>query len=168
MFQFSSFNVQTKKGFTFPEVLITLGILGVLFGMVTVNLFGTKHSTTLDSSKTSLVTDLNQQRLKAMIGDTEGTGEITAYGIYFEQTEYILFRGATYNPSDPSNFSINAGESIEFTNNLLPLQQIVFLPVSGEVSGFLQGANTISIRNTVSEEENIIVINRFGTVEGIN
>lgn len=156
------------RGFTLPEVVITMSIVVVLLSLTTINLFVAKDKSSLSTTITTLVVDINQQRLKAMVGDTEGETNAEEYGIYFGQTNYTVFKGSIYLEGDPSNFSIELGDNIQFANNTWPSNQIVFAQGNGDVINFTAGANTIAVENSASGEQKTITINRFGTAAQVN
>lgn len=157
-----------KNGFTLPELIITFAIAGVLLGLTTINLFGSKNKASLATTVITLIADANQQRLKAMVGDTEAGTTNESYGIYFAQNNYVLFRGSTYSPSDSNNFTINLGDNIQFINNLFPQSQVVFSKGSGEILNFIPGSNTITLQNTITGEVKTLTINKLGTIYQLN
>lgn len=157
-----------KKAFSLPEIIVVIGILLVLSGFAIVNLFSAKHTTSLNTTVNMFIADLKNQQVKAIVGDTEGRVTADSYGIYFDQSTYILFHGTTYSQTDPANFTINLGDNVAFANVLLPQSQIVFAKGSGTVLGFVNGSNTLTLRNVLSNEQKVITVNRFGTVTGVN
>lgn len=147
-----------SKGFSFVEIVIIMGIMTLLIMIASFNFFPIKQKTSLSTTVQSLITDIKQQQLKAMSGES-------TQGIYFDpdQNNYIVFKGATYLESDPSNFNIPLGDQIITFSVDFSGRQILFAPVSGEISNFLPG-NKIVLQNTVSNEEKSIFFNKYGTV----
>ncbi len=168
MLHVTRYTLHEKYGFTLPELIITFAIAGTLLGLVTINLFGSKNKASLATSITTLITDIDQQRLKAFVGDTEGRTSPDDYGIYFDQNNYVLFHGLNYNPADSTNFAISLGDNIQFTNNLFPQSRVVFNKGSGNVANFTTGANSVTVRNTITGEQKTIVINKFGVLNQAN
>lgn len=152
----AAFFPNKQTGFTFIELIVVLGILGTLLGIVVVNLLSATQKTSLQTTTTTLVSDLSRQQIRAMAQGTQG--------IYFETEQYTLFSGASYVATDSANAVIPLGESIEINNVLFPSSQIVFVKGSGEISGFSNGNNTITVLNTASGEEKEITLNRFGVI----
>lgn len=152
------------SGFSLPELLIVITILGVLFSLTTINLFNAYHKNTLNTTVTTLIADLKQQQLKAMVGDTEGQVSQNSYGVYFQPDLYTLFRGASYSPSDPSNFDIRLNEDLQFSNILVTSSQVIFSKGSGEVSNYNAGFDYITLKNIRTDETKTIRINQYGTV----
>lgn len=157
-----------KKGFTLPEIMITVGIAAILLAIGTFNIFGAKHKASSFATIQMLVTDINQQRTKAMTGDTEGRSSADSYGVYFSQNSYVLFHGANYSSGDTYNFTVSTGDSNQFSNITFPQSQIVFTSGSGALTNFVSGSNTVRIVNTVTGEYKTLTINRLGTITQIN
>lgn len=156
-----------KKSFTIVELTVVLGMIAILASYVVINLTSVQHSTYMATTVDTFISDLKQQQLKAMVGDTEGRGVNDYYGIYFQTNIYYLFHGANYSFST-SNQSIPLTNSIEVSATTFPQSQIVFNKGSGEIVGFTAGANTVTLRNIVTDEQKIITINRYGVITQIN
>ena len=157
----------TQKGFTLVELIIIMGIFSFLLGFITINLINARKQASINATITTLTSDVKQQQVKSMLGDNSGTVSNNGYGIYFEPNQYTLFKGSSHSPSDNLNLVIEL-DGLEFSNVSFSGSKIVFLPGSGEVEGFIDGSNTITIRNIQSNEEKIITINRYGVVTGVN
>lgn len=157
-----------QKGFTVPELVVVIGILSIIFATSVLSLTNIQQKAYLGTNIPTVLSDVKQQQLKAMYGDTQGTTIQTDYGIYLETNRYVLFRGSTYSPSDPGNYSINLEANVEFVNVTFPQSQIVFTKGSGEVSGFTANTNTFTMRNSASGEQRVITINRYGVIETVN
>ncbi len=156
-----------QKGFTLIEVLVVLSVLITLIGLTTISLLNANRQTSLSTSIDSFVTDLKQQQLKAMVGDTEGRTQADSYGVYFGTDSYTLFHGA-YSSSDPTNFTVALGGNIQFSAVLFPSSQIIFLKGSGEVSNYASSSSTLVIRDIVNNRQKTITVNRYGVVTDIN
>lgn len=156
-----------KNGLTVVELLIVMGIIGVLSAFTTVNLLGLQHHASINSSVDSLVADLRAQQLKAMNGDTENVSP-NVTGIYFgTNTQYTLFRGLNYSAGNSNNFSV-ALDSVLRVTTTLPGSKIVFASVSGEVVNYALNQDTVTIRDSLSTEQKVIKFNRYGTIISVN
>jgi len=148
------------SGFTLVELLIIIGLFTILSSFAVINLIRPQTKANLDATNTVLISDLKEQQLKAMIGDSGGSAP-SAYGVYFETNQYTLFKGNSYSPSDTDNFVVSlqgdASSTTTFASN-----QVVFNQRSGEVAGFSASNNTITI--TSSGDVKTITINALGTV----
>lgn len=149
-----------KKGFTLIELVVVMGIFVALLGIATINLSGAQSRTTLNSAVEVFIADLKSQQLRAMAGEEDSTGGPAPYGVHFENSEYILFQGASYLSSDPGNFDVSLPTGTEF----FPISSdIIFASGSGEVSADF----VITIRRTGSTAQKTINLNRYGVVEEI-
>lgn len=140
-----------------------MGIIAILVSFITINLLKPQTTASTSSSAQVLIADLREQQIKAMAGDSEGTGAAQAHGIYIESTRYTLFRGTNYSAGEPSNFTIDLESGLALSTTL-PQQQIVFANRSGEVAGYTAGSDTITLSHTQSGEQKVITINRYGAI----
>ena len=153
----------TQKGYTAIEVALVTGIVLILVGLSTSNLLKFQHTTQVSSTVNSFLADYKEQQIKAMVGDTEGSKAISDYGIHIETSSYTLFR----NTYGTANFTVNVPADIQLSTTF-PSSQIIFSKGSGNVSGFVNGQNTITIRNTADNSQKTITINQYGVVTGVN
>ncbi|MBA3723842.1 MAG: type II secretion system protein [Candidatus Levybacteria bacterium] len=165
---FSTLNSQlsSQKGFTLIELIIVMGIFATLTGLSTISLMNVQHKSSLTATVNTLTADLRSQQLKAMVGDTEGRAAVDTYGINLATNTYTLFHG-TFSSMESTNFAVNVPSTIQVTTTL-PNSQIIFLKGSGEVSGFVNGSNTITLRDTVNGSQSTITVNRLGVITGVN
>lgn len=154
---------EKRQGFTLIELALIMGIIAILVSFISVNLLKPQTTASVASTAQILVSDLKEQQIKAMAGDSEGTATAQAHGIYFEPTRYTLFRGTVFPAGDPSNFTINLESGLTLSTSL-PQQQIVFTTRSGEVASYTSGSDTITLSHTQSGEQKIITINHYGTI----
>lgn len=147
-----------SKGFTFIELVIVMGIMVILMMIASVNFYPIKQKTSLSTAVKSLITDIKEQQLKSMSGET-------TQGVFFEadKKKYIVFKGLTYELSNTTNFSIPLGDQIVISEIDFSGSQLIFAPGSGEISNFLPG-NKIVLLNTVSGEQKTIIFNKYGTI----
>lgn len=155
-----------QAGFTIIETLLVMSIFIILAGLSTINLLNAKHKSSLSTSVDTFISDLKQQQLKAMIGDTEGSGVISNYGIHFETTSYTLFRNTYLGTSD---FTVNLPDTIRISTGLSG-SQILFSKGSGEVANYdpVPANNIIIISDPIDGNQKIITINEYGVVVGVN
>lgn len=145
-----------RKAFTVIEVLIAIGIIAVLaaISVPTANVFLSR--TELNSEALKITDSLRRARSQAMSGR-----EDSAWGVHFTSSNYTVFRGSSYNPSEAFNetftlpgiltlsaITINGGGS-----------DIIFNRVTGSTSTF--GTTTIQ---SDSSDSRTIVVNSEGTI----
>ncbi|PJA00402.1 MAG: hypothetical protein COX78_00530, partial [Candidatus Levybacteria bacterium CG_4_10_14_0_2_um_filter_35_8] len=129
---------------------------------ISFNLVGVQRTASVSSTVDILLSDIASQQTKAMLGVGSASGN--SYGIYFQPGEYTLFKGITYPPSDPNNFVVSLDPGITLTNITFPSSSIVFSTGTGEINGFLDGQNTISIKDAQGTKIETITINRYGVI----
>ena len=156
-----------KKGFTLIETIIVIGILSVLIVLVAPSLLNLRSNTSINTTLDTVVTDLKSQQIKAMSGDTEGRGIPDNYSIYIQPSSYILFHGINYSQSDTSNISIPIETQYQLSTTF-PSNKITFASGSGEIVGFLNGQNTITIREVGKSNQKVIILNKYGTITQFN
>lgn len=160
---FFGFPFPWQSGFSLVEITLVISIFAVLLSLATLNLFQFQHSSQLNATVSSFLADYKEQQIKAMTGDTSGSGALSNYGIYFGTTSYTEFQ----NTYGTSNFSVSLPSGVQFSTTL-PGSQILFLKGSGMVSGFTSGHNTITIKDTVNNTQHIITVNMYGVVTSVN
>lgn len=164
----NQYKVFLQRGFTFTELIIVIGILSVILGFATINLIKSQSSASVSATVDVLVAGIKEQQMKAMTGDTEGRSTSSAYGIHFDTNQYVLFNGTTYSNTNPSNRVIPLETSLVFENITLSGGTVTFLKLSGEVSGFASGFDSLQIRHTGSQQQKSMQINRYGVITSVN
>lgn len=151
-----------KNSFTLVEILVVIGVMGIIMTFGSVNLLSLRNKASINSTVIQLVADLKQQQTKAMIGEVEdGTPDL--YGVHFTSNNYVLFHGTTYSPSNPDNFQVNLEADLSLaTAN----QSIIFKKGNGELE--TGSINSITITNNASNEQKTITINQFGVITQVN
>lgn len=151
--------MKTQRGFTLIELIVVTSITIILLGLITISLVRSQQTASLASVEEILVTDLRQQQLKAMVGDSEGRVGLDQYGIHFDSDRYVLFHG-TYSPSDTSNSVINLDANMQFDG---PLADVVFSKISGEIPAAL----TIELKDNTNLRIKKTHLNTFGVITQI-
>ena len=88
-----------------------MAIFAALAGIAAINLANIQHKSQLSSTVTSVLADIRAQQVKSMVGDGEGSGAATNYGIRFSSTNYTLYR-TTYGTS---NYAITLPTNVRLT-----------------------------------------------------
>lgn len=161
-------NLNSQKGFSFLEIMITTSITAILFGIITFNLLRAQGFTSEQSNLDNLVSDIRAQQTKAMTGSTEGRTTSSNYGVYFLSDRYVLFNGNSYNASEPTNYTIELPDDIEIVSTTLPSNTLLFSILSGEIVGFTDSSNSIIFRSLGTNEQTVIILNRYGVITGMN
>jgi type II secretory pathway pseudopilin PulG len=89
-----------RKGFTLVEILVAVGTLAVLTGVSVSALFTLNKRSDVDIEARKLQSVLNRARNQTLASEEE-----QSFGVHIatSTSEYIFFRGAVFNPSDPEN-----------------------------------------------------------------
>lgn len=154
-----------EKGASVLELVVVMGIFSILFGFIGINLLNTESKTSIQTSLTTLVTDIKQQQIKAMSLEMGNELITKDQGLYFSQNSYTLFSGSEYFATDSDNFVIPLGNNVIFSSVLLPNRTLVFSKKSGEISGYDTNAHSITIQNTQSNETKTLQINKLGIID---
>lgn len=88
----------SQKGFTLIEIIVAIGVLAIIGTTIFVGFSAATESADLKTSAFKVVDALQFARTRTIASLAS-----SQYGVHFEQTQYVLFRGATYNASDPDN-----------------------------------------------------------------
>jgi len=152
-------------GFTIIEVMVSIGILAILFALTTINLTRLPSTTSQSSSYDRLVSDLRSQQTKAMVSydlAVVPTGGIP-YGVYFKNTSYTLFTGSSYS-GGTDYYTVDLDPNLTFpgTGITFPDSQVVFAAGSGDIINYTQGKDSVTIMNSLTNEPKILKINKYG------
>lgn len=160
----SKFLLNQRKlgGFTLIEVSLVVGIFAILASFTTINLIKPQQSADLNSTTTSIIADIKQQQARSVLGETSGGSSAVVHGIYFESSKYTLFKGVIYNSIDPANFVVDLSPSLTLTTTFAS-SQVTFNLQSGEISGFANGSDTVTLTIAGSQVK-ILTFNKYGVV----
>lgn len=157
-----------QRGATIIEIITVITVFSTLFGIITISLLTSRAKASFQGTLSVLVSDIQAQQVKAISFDTQNSPTTDTYGIYFTQSSYTLFKGATYESLDPNNFVVTFADDIQFSNISLPYSSVKFLRNSGEISGFDPNLHTLTLINTQTNEQKTININRYGVITSAN
>ncbi|MCX7997280.1 MAG: type II secretion system GspH family protein [Patescibacteria group bacterium] len=156
-----------RRGFTLVELLIVMGVMGIIMQLGSVSLLRFQQFASIQAATGSMLSDIKQQQLKAMVGDTGNIGIRGPFGVHFLPDRYVLFSGPAYDPGDSTNFVITTEQNIRIDSTTLTGNSLVFSAGSGEVVTTDQ-VETITLRNTANGESRTITINRLGVITDID
>jgi prepilin-type N-terminal cleavage/methylation domain-containing protein len=156
--------MQQQRGFTLVEMMITITLFLFFLAFTAMNLVRPQTQSSLTTTAAVIISDLQNQQLKAMVNDGGTTSVPSAYGIYFESTKYTLFQGSSFSAGQASNFEVKLSPDIEVQQVSFPSSTVIFSQRSGEVSGYNPAGNSFVVRSTASNEQKIISVNKYGVV----
>lgn len=155
-----------RHGFTLVELLVVMGMFAILASLGSITILNSQNRATSSSTIDSLITDIRQQQLKAMVGDRTVNNTATT-GVYFQPGSYTLFQAASYSPNDPGNFVVTLPSVLQFMTINLHGSAIVFAPVSGAIVGYSPTNNTVTLGNTSAGEQKVITFNKYGVITNV-
>lgn len=150
-----SVRTNMNKGFTLIELLVSMGILAILFAITTINISPLPSNTLQSTNLDTLLPDIRSQQTLAMASDE-------SHGVHFESGSYTLFKGDSYIQGLFANTVINLDSGIVFSNVTFPNSVIVFSPGTGDVTGYMAGVDSFTIRSSVTNKSTVIKINKYG------
>jgi len=152
--------------FTLIEVSVVLAISLVIMTFAIVGISSFQSSAYLDTSLEVFISDIKSQQNNAMNGVVNESGNTSTYGVHFNENTYTLFTGSVYNPNNESNFEATLDGNVIFQNITLPNNEIIFQKGSGEIEGYVNGLDSISILSP-SGEEVLITFNKLGVITSL-
>lgn len=116
------------KGFTLIEVLVALAIVAILavIGINSFSNFNAQEALSVEAEKVvSLLAAARAETLAAKGG--------AQYGVHFEERRVVLFQGAAYNASDPTNRIQELHRAVKIANIELADggSEVVFAKLTG-------------------------------------
>ncbi|MCX6704385.1 MAG: type II secretion system protein [Candidatus Woesebacteria bacterium] len=144
-----------NKGYTLIELLVSMGILAILFAITTINISPLPSNTLQTTNLDTLLSDIRSQQTQAMTNDA-------SYGVHFEPGSYTLFTGESYTQGLSANTVISLDSGIVFSNVTFPNSVIVFSPGTGDIVGYTAGADSFVIKSSVTNKSTTVRINKHG------
>lgn len=151
----------SEAGFTLIEVVLTVALVGGLCAISFVSLGKPQTTASLSGAVDTLVADLKSQQLLAMTGNQGGASSAQPQGIFIQSNQYTLFAGTAYDSQDEHNFTLTPGQGLSFSTTFED-SAVSFVKGSGEVEGFVDGDNTITVQK--NGDSRTVTLNRFGMV----
>jgi len=142
-------SIKQKNGFVLIELLVVIGIMGLMMALLYVNLGFFQKGKTVDEAANEIVRTLRLAQSKTL--SSEGD---SSFGVYFETDRFTLFKGAVFNPGAPDNEVHQLNSALKISEiNLGGPSATVFerltgaLPTSGSVK--LELVNASSTNKTI-------------------
>lgn len=163
----------SEYGFSLIEILLVISLLTIILAISVPNLFNLSSQANISSISLDIKSLLREAQSKAMNTDTQEQPTTFEFGIHFESNSYTLFKGSSYNSSDPDNFVVSTPNSIVLSSNLkcnsTPLDcanSVVFSRISGEVINFdLNNESYICISEPSTNKKIKLSLNSIGVVD---
>lgn len=145
-------NIKVKRGFTLVEVMLVIGILGVIVGLAIPFYQSFQISSALDNAGQEIVQVLRNTQAKAIA--SQG---LSSHGVHFDVNQFIVFAGDIYNPADSDNEIFGLANTVDISTS--GSNEIIFS--AGEGLPDTQPIITITSSNN---ESKIISLNELGRV----
>ena len=156
-----------RQGFTLVELLIVMGLVGILLSLTVANIIRPQNTASLAAAVDNLVADIKSQQLKTMSGDSMSATTAQQHGLRFTTNGYTLFKGAAYSAGDTDNLAVTFENGVNLATTLPVVSgasQLLFDKGDGDVTSFNASANVITLTNVNTGETKTITVNRYGAL----
>lgn len=153
-----------KSGFTLIEVMIVLGLTGMLILTISTSLFRSQQRASLESVASQIISDIKAQQTLAMAGVTSQNGSYVDYSIRFEEHAYTLFPGLVYDVSNVENRVIPIDTIISLSSITFPSSVLSFARTSGDMVNYSSTTNSFVIRNSQTGDAHTVTLNKRGGI----
>jgi len=153
---FKRHNINVKAGsvcgFTLLEILMTIAIFTIITVIIVAPLSDFRASRVLDAGVEDVVTILNEARI-----DTLSSKNNSQYGVHFESTRMVLFKGTTFVEPDSNNKEVLFDSALEMPSILLNGSgvDVVFERLSGSTNQY--GTIVLRVKNNPSTSITITI-----------
>lgn len=154
-----------NKGFTFPELMVSVAIIFTVFAFAGVNLLNIIPDASLKEASDTLRADCSFQQNAAMMGESDQSSQID-YSVQINSESYILYKGRVFSATDPSNYQVKLPQNVTISTNF-PNSKITFAAMTGEIRDFDPNANQITLYG-VNGHSMVIRFNKLGNVFYVN
>ncbi len=146
---------QLLGGFTLIETLVSVFIIFLILSLITISYSEFRIKASLDASAAEVISNLNLARSKTIASD-----DASNYGLHFNSSNYIFFKGLVYNSNDPSNQTFSLPTYLEFLNiDIAQWPDIVFERITGATNSY----GSFKIRRIGGTDEKIIKVDNSGS-----
>lgn len=103
--------MKKEKGFTIIELLVSLSVLAILSAGIIVGYNSVSQSSQLKTNTFKVLDVLNLARTRTL-----ASLATSSYGVHFETSQYVLFKGTTYSAMDSNNIFYVLPTVLQITN----------------------------------------------------
>lgn len=101
-----------QRGFTLLEVLLVLGILGIMTGLAI-----PFYQSFMIASELDNVTQEISQALRNTQSQAMSSQGLSSYGVHFDINQFVIFYGDIYNPLDIDNEIFEVANTVDISSN---------------------------------------------------
>jgi prepilin-type N-terminal cleavage/methylation domain-containing protein len=136
-----------KKGFSVLEILIVVGIIGVLVAIILFQFGDFRYGQVLKTETEKVITVLQDARNRTLASVDD-----SRYGVHVDTDQITLFKGASYSVGDPNNEIVPVDELLEIGEISLNGggSDIVFQKLTGKTDDYGTFALILSVDSTSS------------------
>ena len=116
------------RGFTLLEIIIVIGILGILLSVVMPSFMNFRRNSLLNVETMELMTLINRARILAVSSKND-----QQFGVHLQADKAVLFQGGTYNAGDVTNETHTFATGITLSTIVINpgVSEIIFDKVTG-------------------------------------
>lgn len=147
------FSLQRNQGFTALELLMVVAILVILSVIIITPFAAFRNSKVLDTTSEETLALLSEAR-----GNTLSAKDGYQYGVHFEASQIVLYRGATYSSSDVNNKAAVLDSAIEVSSIVLTGggSDILFDKLTGKTAQ--SGSVVIRVKSDTTKTRTITIV----------
>ncbi len=141
-----------KKGFTALELLMVVAIMALLAAIIISPFAAFRNSKVLDTASEQSLALLSEAR-----GNTLSAKDGYQYGVHFEASQIVLYRGATYSGVDVNNKAVVLDGALEVSSIALNGggSDVLFEKLSGKTAK--SGTIVIRVKNDTTKLRTITI-----------
>jgi len=141
-----------QNSFTIIELLIVFLIIAILVAIILTGLKKFQTKTTLDKNTQSALQFFRLAKNQATVSKNDANA-----GIYIETNKLVLFEGATYNPIDSKNQTLNLDNEITINEiNLNPATNTASV-IFTKMTGFTDNYGWIKLQSLKDTNQNQLI-----------
>jgi len=144
--------IKGKYGFTLVEVMLVMGVLGIITGLAIPFYQSFQISSALDNAGQEITQALRTTQSRAM-----SSRGLSPHGVHFDLNKFIIFQGDIYNPADPDNEIFEVANTVDITSS--GSSDIVFSVGEG-----LPDSQPVITITSSNNESHSISINNLGRI----
>lgn len=152
-------SIKKRKGFTLIEILAVIGILGILFAVISSPIMSLYRKIIFQGAVENVITMLDEARKSTL-----SSYYSSQYGVHIASSTVTLFRGSSYSVSDPNNDVYELSNAVKITeiNITGGGDDVIFERITGETA---QDGNIVLTPLVGTLSSSTIVVYKSGLVE---
>jgi Tfp pilus assembly protein FimT len=122
-----------QEGYSLVEVIIIIGITGIIVVVASLSLFNFRNSMEYDILLNEIVESVNSVKSKAVSSRLDSADQRINYSMIFFDTRFVEFEGSTYVEGNSTNIEHNVATSLSLSSQCNPENNgtVSFTPILG-------------------------------------